>query len=229
MRTLVQRVVVTLVSTILLASVGGLTGYLLGHAVVLRQAETRLDTYANRILLEGITSSAESRAILATMNSSPYAFCSDAEIEYFRQLIFQSQFLKAAGRMQSGSINCSTTSGRTVLAEPQFIPKIARKDGTKIYKNLAPFRVDDQDVISVQLGDSFVVYNPYNLVSLDAPPMHFTATAIDSVTRQGDPLLGQIPNVEKHILMRNGKVQVGNTLYATRCSTDGETCMTANI
>jgi sensor c-di-GMP phosphodiesterase-like protein len=229
MRTLVQRVVVTLVSTILLAAAGGLAGYVLGHAVVLRQAEARLDRYANRILLEGITSSTESRAILATMNSSPYAFCSEAEIEYFRQLIFQSQFLKAAGRMQSGSINCSTTSGRTVLAEPQFIPTIARKDGTKVYKNLAPFRVDDQDVISVQLGDSFVVYNPYNLVSLDAPPMHFTATAIDSVTRQGDPLLGQIPNVEKHILMRNGKVQVGSTLYATRCSTDGETCMTANI
>ncbi len=229
MRTLVQRVVVTLVSTLFLAAAGGLAGYMLGHAVVLRQAEARLDTYANRILLEGITSSAESRAILATMNSSPYAFCSDAEIEYFRQLIFQSQFLKAAGRMQSGSINCSTTSGVTALAEAPFIPTIARKDGTKIYKNLAPFRVDDQDVISVQLGDSFVVYNPYNLVSLDAPPMHFTATAIDSVTRQGDPLLGQIPNVERYILMRNGKVQVGNTLYATRCSTDGETCMTANI
>jgi sensor c-di-GMP phosphodiesterase-like protein len=202
---------------------------MVGHAVVLRQAEARLDTYANRILLEGITSSAESRAILATMNSSPYAFCSDPEIEYFRQLIFQSQFLKAAGRMQGGSINCSTTSGRTVLAQPPFIPKIARKDGTKVYKNLTPFRVDDQDVISVQLGDSFVVYNPYNLVSLDAPPMHYTATAIDSFTRQGDPLLGQIPNVEKHVLMQNGKVQVGNTLYATRCTTDGDTCMTANI
>jgi sensor c-di-GMP phosphodiesterase-like protein len=29
--------------------------------------------------------------------------------------------------------------------------------------------------------------------------------------------------------MHNGKVQVGNTLYATRCTTDGDTCMTANI
>jgi sensor c-di-GMP phosphodiesterase-like protein len=229
MRTLVQRVVVTLVSTIFLAAAGALAGYLLGHAVVLRQAEARLDAYANRILMEGITSSAESRATLATMNSSPYAFCSDAEIEYFRQLIFQSQFLKAAGRMRGGTIGCSTTSGRTVLAQPQFTPTIARKDGTKIYKNLSPFRVDDQDVISVQLGDSFVVYNPYDLASLDAPPMHFTATAIDSFTRQSDSLLCQIPNVEKHVLMRDGKVQVGNTLYATRCSTDGETCMTANI
>jgi sensor c-di-GMP phosphodiesterase-like protein len=229
MRTLVQRVVVTLVSTILLAAAGGLAGYLLGHVVVLRQAEARLDAYANRILLKGITSSAESRATLATMNSSPYAICSDAEIEYFRQLIFQSQFLKAAGRMHGGRIDCSTTFGRTVLVQPQFSPTIARKDGTKIYKNLTPFRVDDQDVISVQLGDSFVVYNPYNFASLDASPMHFAATAVDSFTRQGDPLFGEIPNVRKNILMRNGKVNAGNTLYATRCSTDGDTCMTAYI
>jgi sensor c-di-GMP phosphodiesterase-like protein len=165
MRTLVQRVVVTLVSTICLATAGAMGGYLLGHAVVVRQAEARLDTYANRTLLEAITSSAESRAILATMNASPYTFCSDDEIEYFRQLIFQSQFLKAAGRMHSGSIDCSTTAGRAVLAQPQFIPTIARKDGSKLYKNLAPFRVDDQDVISVQLDQSFVVYNPYNFAS----------------------------------------------------------------
>ena len=163
------------------------------------------------------------------MNSSPYAFCSEPEIEYFRQLIFQSRFLKAAGRMQSGRIGCSTTSGRTVLAEPQFTPAIARRDGTMLYKNLNPFRVDDQDVIAVQLGDSFVVYNPYNFAALDAPPMHFTATAVDSFTRQGDSLVGQVPSVKKNILMRNGKVKVGNTLYATRCSTDGDTCMTANI
>src|SRR5579863_3512809 len=111
MRTLVQRVVVTFVSALFLAAAGGLTGYLLGRAFVLRQAESRLDAYANRILLESITSSAESRAILATMNSSPYAFCSEPEIEYFRQLIFQAQFLKAAGRMQNGKIDCSTTAG----------------------------------------------------------------------------------------------------------------------
>ncbi len=136
MRTLIQRVIVTFVSTIFLAAAGALCGYLLGHALALRQVEARLDHFANRILLESVTSSAESRAILATMNTSPYAFCSDTEIEYFRQLIFQSQFLKAAGRMRDGRIECSTTSGRTELAEAQYTPNIVRTDGTKIYKNL---------------------------------------------------------------------------------------------
>ena len=112
MRTFVQRVIVTLVSTIFLAGAGALGGYLLGHTFALRQAEARLDQFANRILLESVTATAESRAILATMNASPYVFCSDPEIEYFRQLIFQSRFLKAAGRMRDGKIECSTTSGR---------------------------------------------------------------------------------------------------------------------
>jgi len=229
MRTLFQRVVVTIVSSLFLAAAGGLGGYVLGRAVALRQAETRLDRYANRILLEGVTSTAESRAILGTMNTSPYDFCSDTEIEYFRQLVFQSQFLKAAGRMRDRRIVCSTTSGRSVLAEAQNTPTIARQDGTKMYKNLPAFRVDDQDVISVQLGDSFVVYNPYNMAGLEAPPMHFTATAVDAATRQAGQMLGEIPNVEQSLLVREGKVQVGDTIYATRCSIDSEHCMTAYI
>src|ERR1700739_570671 len=156
MRTLFQRVVVTIVSSLFLAAAGGLGGYVLGRAVALSQAETRLDRYANRILLEGVTSTAESRAILGTMNTSSYDFCSDTEIEYFRQLVFHSQFLKARARLRDARIVCPTTSGRSVLAEAQNTPTIARQDGTKIFKNLPAFRVDDQEGISSRLGDSFV-------------------------------------------------------------------------
>ena len=70
--------------------------------------------------------------MLATMNASPYSLCSDAEIEYFRQLIFQSQFLKAAGRMRDGRIECSTTSGRNAAGSiERYTPFIAEQDGTK--------------------------------------------------------------------------------------------------
>ena len=153
MRTVFQRVIVAIVSTVVLATAGALGGYLLGHAYALRQTELRLDQYANRVLLETIASTSESRAMLQTMNGSPYAACSDAEIEYFRQLIFQSQYLKAAGRMRNGEIECTTTSGRNPVGGTQYTPVMARQDGTKIYKNLPPFRVDDQSVVAVQLGE----------------------------------------------------------------------------
>jgi sensor c-di-GMP phosphodiesterase-like protein len=167
--------------------------------------------------------------MLATMNASPYPYCSDSEIEYFRQLIFQSEFLKAAGRMHDGQINCSTTSGGGQLPSAEYIPAIVRRDGTNIYKNLPPFRVDDQDVITVQTGDSFVVYNPYNMVSLAAPPMHFTATAIDNPSRVSTPMIGAAPSASGTVLTRDGKSKVGNTLYATRCSKDNESCVTSYI
>lgn len=229
MRTLFQRVFVTLLSAVFLAASGALGGYLLGNAYSVRQAGFRLDQYADRVLIETVTSSAESRALLATMNASPYPLCSDAEIEYFRQLIFQSQYLKAAGRMRDGQIMCSTTFGRNTLVTAKYTPAISRHDGTNIYRNLPPFRVDDQTVIAVQLGDSFTVYNPYTLTSLAAPPIHFVATAVDAPTRQAGQMVGDIPSVQADILARPGRVQVDNTLYATRCSRDFATCMTAYV
>ena len=229
MRTLFQRVLVTFVSTVVLAATGAVCGYFLGTHYVLSQSEYRLDQYANQLLLKTISSTSESRAMLATMNASPYPYCSDSEIEYFRQLIFQSEFLKAAGRMHDGQINCSTTSGGEQLPSAEYIPAIVRRDGTNIYKNLPPFRVDDQDVITVQTGDSFVVYNPYNMVSLAAPPMHFTATAIDNPSRVSTPMIGAAPSASGTVLTRDGKSKVGNTLYATRCSKDNESCVTSYI
>ncbi len=61
--------------------------------------------------------------------------------------------------------------------------------------NLPPFRVDDQDVISLQEGNSFIVYNPYILASQVAPPMHFTTTAVDAPNRQIGQILGESPDV----------------------------------
>ena len=229
MRTLFQRVIVGIVSTTVFATAGALGGYLLGHAYALRQAEVRLDQYANRVLLETIASTSESRAMLETMNGSQYAACSDAEIEYFRQLIFQSQFLKAAGRMRNGRIYCSTTSGRNPLATTQYTPVMTRQDGTSIFKNLPPFRVDDQSVVAVQRGESFIVYNPYNFLQLAAPPMHFTATAIDASSHQTGQMIGESPKVSDTILTQGGKNKVGDTLYATRCSKDVDGCLTAYI
>ena len=229
MRTLFQRVLVTFMSTTLLAAAGVLGGYLLGRDISMRQAQLRLDQYANRILLEGSASSTESRQVLAAMNASPFPVCSDAEVAYFRQLIFQSQFLKAAGRMQDGAIECSTTSGRSAQVGSHYTPNISRKDGTRVYRNLPPFRVDDQTVISIQLGDSFIVYNPYNLKTLSSLPMHYAVTAVGASSRETGQMIGDVPPVEESVLTTEGKFQVDGSLYSTKCSRDYASCMTAYI
>jgi sensor c-di-GMP phosphodiesterase-like protein len=229
MRTLAQRTVFTSLSILFLSAAGTLGGYVIGRVVSLQQAQSRLDQYAIRILKEARSSTAESRAVLATMNSSPYPLCSDAEIDYFLKLIYQSEYLKAGGRMQNGNILCSTAFGRTSAAGAHYEPEISRQDGTRLYRNIPPFRVDDQTVISVQLGDSFVVYNPYNLQNLAAPPMRYTATAIDEPGRQTAQILGVLPTTAGPILTTEGATRFGNTLFVTRCSREYASCITTYV
>jgi sensor c-di-GMP phosphodiesterase-like protein len=229
MRTLFQRTAVPFVSTVVLAATGILGGYLLGRSLVLRRAEMRLDQYASQILTEAANSTRESRSVLAKMNASPYPFCSDAEIAEFQQLIFSSQYLKAAGRMRGGEVACSTTLGRAAGPQTQTEPMISRRDGTKVYRDLPPFRVSDKSVISVQLGESFIVYNPYHFSSLTALPMHYAVAAIDPSNRQSGQMLSDLPGAPGSFPKTDGKARIGENLLLTHCSREFGTCLTAYI
>jgi len=229
MRTLQQRVLVALLATAIGVAGGALAGLYLGRAIVLRQVEGRLDQYVARIRTEGETATAESRAVLTKLNASTYPFCSDAEIARFRELVFQSQYLKEAGRMRNGKLECSTTLGRTLQSQTHFKPDFTQRDGTLVYRNLPPFRIGNETVLTVQLGDSFIVYSPYSSTTLTSPSMHYTVTDVDAPTRQTGRLLGELPDVTGPILTREGAARLGDSLYATRCSSDRAVCMTAYI
>ncbi len=206
-----------------------LAGNLLGFVLMLRHTYVRLEQHATYILNEAETSAGEARSVLATMNGSPYTFCSEAEITWFRSLIFQSEYLKEGGRMRDGRIVCSATLGRLDQPLGPFKPDLSRQDGTSIYRNLPPFHVENQTVISVQLGDSFIVYNPYNRKNLGAPPMHFVITEVGGPNQQIFRLLGEQPLPNSALFTSDGAARVGQTLNATRCTTRYSSCMTAYI
>ena len=128
-----KRAAIALAATVVAAACGTLAGYLLGRALVLRHAENKLDEYAIRIRTEAETSATKSRALLATLNGSPYPYCSDEEIAWIRKLIFQSEYLKDGGHMRDGRIDCSATLGRQSRIGPQFKPEFLKQDGTRLY------------------------------------------------------------------------------------------------
>jgi sensor c-di-GMP phosphodiesterase-like protein len=224
-----KRAAIAIIATVVAAACGTLAGYVLGRALVLRHEENKLDQYAIRIRREAETATAESRALLATLNASPYSFCSDAEIAWMRKLIFQSEYLKDGGHMRDGRIDCSATLGRLSEAGPQYKPAFSRQDGTRVYLNLPPLRVGDHTVVSVQLGDSFMVYSPYNLKDLGSASMHFTVSEVDIPSGQTGRLVGDPTDARASILTREGRSREGDTLYVTRCSTRYTSCMTAFI
>jgi sensor c-di-GMP phosphodiesterase-like protein len=86
-----------------MAVTGLVVGYLLGCALALRLAENELDRYANVIALKDDATAKEAHSVLAVLNDPHFPFCSDSEIAYFRELVFRSDYIKDAGRIQGGA------------------------------------------------------------------------------------------------------------------------------
>ena len=226
MRNSSQRVVVILLATLLGVTGGALAGFWAGREQTLRQAATRLDQFARRNAIEGDRTTGEARTVLAAMNASQNAFCSETEIASFRKLVYASRYLKEAGRIRDGKIACSTTLGRTEAAQIRVTPDFTQKDGTLIYRNLPVFSVGNETIIAVQLGDSYIVYNPY-LASVPVwSSIHYVVTDMDASTRATGRLAGETTGLPAVALTTAGRGRLDGSLYATRCSADGVVCIT---
>jgi sensor c-di-GMP phosphodiesterase-like protein len=200
---------------------------MLGRDLLLRLAETKLQQYAGRIMADGEASSAELRTILSAVSASPHPLCSDAEIRYFRSLIFESEYSKDVGRMRDGKIACSATLGRLPRPQAQSSPDFTQQDGSTLYKNLAPYQNSGVAAITLQKGGSYVVFVPLARMHLESAPMHYTETAVDAPSQKSGYLLGETPPATGAILTTEGQTRLGENLYATRCSIRFFNCVTA--
>jgi sensor c-di-GMP phosphodiesterase-like protein len=226
MHSIRQRIFATLAATVIAAFCGTLAGYLLGRAITLHLAASRLNGEAEVILAEEEAGAAESRAVLGAMNASPYPECSDSEIAYFRKLIYQSKYLKDGGRMSNGRMLCSVTLGARELPQGQLQPDFVRRDGTRVYRNPAPLSIHGYTVITVELGSSFIVYNPYHEAALKAASAPYTVTEKDTASQHTAPLNGGILGAPVSIFAEDGEASFGDTMYATRCSKRFTSCIT---
>ena len=224
-----QRTWVALLAILLGTAGGALAGYLLGRVITLKQAEARLEQLAGRVIDEGQNATVESRKVLSAMNSSPYPMCSDAEVGYFRKLVFESEYLRAAGRMRHGHIECSTSFGNNTKSDVRYQPDIHQRDGTLMYKNLPLFGAGSEPVIAIQLDDSFIVYGAFSLKPLVGTNTPITVTDLDAPTSKAGRLSGDVATTAGAFLVTNGQYRDGDTLYGTHCSPDGMVCAAAHI
>jgi sensor c-di-GMP phosphodiesterase-like protein len=227
MRNLNQRVFMTVTATILVAACGTLAGFLVGRAILLRVAESKLLQFASLIQRESEASSSESRTLLATLKASPYPYCSDAELAYFRSLIFKSDHLNDAGRIFNGRIDCSAVLGRPAHPFQLSVPDFSQQDGTKVYRNIGPLRIGTgTPLVSLQLGDSYVEFSPYRRSQWETAPMHYTLTVTDSSRPPSGLFSSAPPQASAEILTRDGQARLNNSLFVTRCVPRYFNCVT---
>jgi sensor c-di-GMP phosphodiesterase-like protein len=227
--TLKQRVLITLAATAITAAFGTGVGYLFGRALTLRVAEAKLLRDATYIAEQGNAFSSESRAMLATLNASPYQFCSEAEIAYFRKLIFQAEYLRDAGRMRNGVITCSAAMGHSDLPLEQVKPDLSQPDGTLVFGDLPPFRSGNSQGLLLQRGDSYVVYSPHLLENQGATSSRIIYTPTISSIPPDERAGSDLSQASAKIFTANGQARLGDSLYVTRCSSNYFKCASATI
>jgi sensor c-di-GMP phosphodiesterase-like protein len=229
MRRLERRILISIAATVLLAAIGAAAGYFAGRELSLRLAEDRLQQYAFFLLERARTGASEARSVLAELNTSVYPECSDAELDSMRRILFQSRYLKEAGRIQNDSIACSAVMGRLdqpiKLGKPDYI----QRDGTYLYKTLPPPKADPTTQIGLRSGNVYVVYSGSVREFLDRPPMQYILSEYDTSSHHESRLIGKQFPAKGAAFDKDGEARIAGSLFVTRCSPVSLDCVTTYL
>jgi sensor c-di-GMP phosphodiesterase-like protein len=230
-RTLKQRVVVSLIATVVAAACGLLIGYWIGRAITLRLTAGRLSREAALALNESAAFSRDAHAAVVAMNNASNPDCSSEDLQFLHDILYRSYLLKEIGRLHGNRIACSTTLEHMHSAAELPKPDSIGNDGVKVYRDPPGFRLPDAPVTILQDGDSYVVLNMRvgNLRNYD--PVRIFTTVIGPVQSQPETLGVSSAQPTLLQLTRNGDFRVGQILYSTRCSTLSidSVCLTASL
>jgi sensor c-di-GMP phosphodiesterase-like protein len=203
---------------------GAGVGYLLGCGLAFVRTAVWVDTYANLMVTKEAASLADAHSVLNTLKSLRYSPCSDSEISAFRELVFHSAYVKDAGRIRGGKIDCSATEGHPARSAETLQQGIRQEDGAIAYRDSASDDGSGSEREILQLGSAFVEIETSPPPNLALAPIHLTMTMQDAVAPQrgaAEKAAGALYRTT------DGIGYLGDLLYATRCSAHPFNCITA--
>ncbi|MDR3741467.1 MAG: EAL domain-containing protein [Terracidiphilus sp.] len=210
------------------AVLGLVAGYFLGCFLALQIAENWLDHNSQLVAAQDNAAFEEARQLLTVLKNSPHPFCSEGDISFFRNVVFRSEYLKDAGRIRGGKIECSAVASYPALLIERFKQESNRQDGIVSYSSFAPAADANLKRVGLRLGTAFVVIGSHLPPGIGPFPIQFnvamTETANVPSHASGDgktaPTPADVPS--------DGVHRVGDQLVATRCSTLQFRCITAS-
>ncbi len=221
-----QNILAARATVTMTAVLGAITGLLLGCVLAIPLAENHLKNYMGRVAAQDDASLKEARSVLDTMQHSADPACSEAELSNLRELVFRSNYLKAAGRIQRGRIECSTTAGRPARPFGNFKAGRTQADGTVIYSNLDPVQDQSLKRTGIQLGNAFVVFSSHLPEPDDQMPIRLAIGPYQAGTQATSSEVSSQPSADQatsDVALRAG------TIVASQCSPLMSRCVVASV
>ncbi len=231
-RPIKTRLLVVLAVTVVATACGMMAGYWFGRQVTLRLTTKELQHDAARAISETEMYARDDHGVLDAMSASSYPHCSEEDMGFLHHLLFHSVFVKEIGRIRDNRIACSTTIGRdhpSTIELPK--PEAIGTDGVKVYRDPLFFGLPSAAIITLQMGDSYVILYPYFENLRERSAIRMKPTVVDASHSQSAHLAETDSKVTQPILTRNSDFRIGEVMYSTRCSSLSidHICITASI
>jgi len=220
-----QNVVAARAAITLTAALGAATGLLLGCMLAIPLAGNRLKAYMERVAVQDDASLTEARTLLDTLEHSANPACSDADLSNLRDLVFGSDYLKDAGRIRGGKIECSATAGRQARPLGDFKAGKAQADGSVIYSNLASARDQNLRRTGIQRGNVFVVFGSHLPELGGRLPIRSAIEPYPAAT----PASGEASSQASSGPASDEVARRGGSIVATHCSAIMSNCVIASM
>jgi sensor c-di-GMP phosphodiesterase-like protein len=231
MRSARQRFWGTLTATLLAAACGALVAYLSARAIHLERAHENLKSSVDIVMMEVTNLDREAYVVLDAMNQSSSTACSDADIASMRKLLLQEELVMDAGRIHDGQIECAAQLNKSDIPPMQFTPRYTARDGAKYYRSMPEYKSGKDFMVVIQKGDAYAVLGGWNDSFLSrywgASSMHFSVMVTYGANGESGVIVGPVPSTIDGVPHVDGQGQIGNYLYAARCSSRYWKCVIA--
>ena len=205
------------------AALGLLAGLLVPRAVLEQTVWHDLDRYAEQMTVAGQRLQTEITDTMRAVENDGLPFCSDAELAFMRQWVYNSYDVRDVGRLQNGHLMCASGVGR--LPQPVATGKPdAEIDGFRYFVS-RPLRISpDSRGFVVTDDDVGVVLNPKDYLRLDQYPMTFGVWL--HVPQQGvlTYSIGHEFPLSREQVLSGGHFRSGEMMYRSICPTETPAC-----
>ncbi len=205
---------------------GMILGFLLGCELAIPLAEFQLRGYLNRVVAQDNASLNEARTVLDSSRHSITPPCSDAELSFFRNLVFQADYLRDAGRIHLGRVECSASASRPSQPIGQYRAGLALQSGIPAKDTLIPIRDASLKTAGMQQEGFFVIFSSRLPDVQGALRFHPTLKLFGGTAPQSP---GQDKPVTSPGVVTDNVTQQGDSIVAAHCSSVLSGCVTASV